>query len=543
MIYSSAAKPYDRENASHNVMSQLPLKRYFKSIIRWWWLILLSTAIATISSYVANSQKPRIFQTTTTLMVGQVGGRNRADFTLRRRLAESYAEIARQEPVLQATVESLELGGDWQNLLWQVDSYHIPDTQLFSVSVQNASPQVAVAIADEIAQQLILQSPATSRNDFLLNRGQFVQDQLDNIEGQIQSAQADMEELEVELKTTRSASKIEDIQTKISDLKALISQWQNNYRTLVDFLEVRDDPDYLSIIETAQLPSTPISPDVKTNVPLATAVGFMLAVGAALLLEYLDDTIKTAPELGTGFGLNVLGNISRISSHEEKDKLLLAYNPFSPLAEAYKSVCNNLEFTAINQPVNTIAITSANSGEGKSSTVANLGVSMAMANLRTIIVDADLRRPSLHKIFSLPNTSGLSDLFLSKEVELENYLQKTNVDNLQVLTSGPLPFNTSELLGSQRMVTLLPKLQQSADVILFDTPPVLAVTDGINLGRQVDGVVLVVCAERTRCKDIQDAIRRLQAVKVNILGGLLNQTSGKSTNQGFTPKALEIEEG
>ena len=210
-----------------------------------------------------------------------------------------------------------------------------------------------------------------------------------------------------------------------------------------------------------------------------------------------------------------------------KDKLITTHNPFSPVSESYRILRTNLQFMTIDQSIKSLMITSANPGEGKSITAANLGVIMAQADLKTIIVDADLRRPTMHKIFQISNLEGLTDLLRSPDVEISNHLKDTGIENLQVITSGPLPPNPSEMLSSQRMIEFLQRLKEKADIIIFDSPPVLAVTDATVLSSRADGVILVAQAKRTRRDATKQVINRLDHVGANVLGCVLNQVSGK----------------
>jgi non-specific protein-tyrosine kinase len=182
---------------------------------------------------------------------------------------------------------------------------------------------------------------------------------------------------------------------------------------------------------------------------------------------------------------------------------------------------------AVDQPARSIMVTSPNPGEGKSLTAANLGVIMAQSNLRTVIVDTDLRQPVMHKIFRVSNLEGVTDWLRSPQLDLNSQLKDTGIENLKIITSGPLPPNSAEMLGSQRMAELVQRLKEMADVIIFDSSPVLAVTDAAILSSRVDGVVLVAHAKRTRRDAIKQTVRRLNQVGANILGGVLNQVPGK----------------
>jgi succinoglycan biosynthesis transport protein ExoP len=515
----------------------MELVQYAKRVIRWWWLIVLCTGIAGAASYVATSRQPHIYQTTATIMVGQVfrkANPTGADFTTVEQLAESYAQIAVRQPILQGAIDNLGLEMGWQDLKWRVNAVPIPRTQLLAITVRDTSPERAVALANEVAYQLILQSPSSPDNKARQERSAFVQSQLDDLEARIDKAQSQVKELEVELETAFSARQIQELQSEIASLEALINTWQVNYSNLLTFLEGGESPNYLTIIEPAQISTVPVSPNVKLNVALAAAVGFALAFGAALVLEYLDDTIKSPEDASVSLGLTTLGGISRMKGKDYKGKLITSHGPYSPTVEGYRLVRTNIQFAAVDRPVKCIVITSPNPGVGKSLTVANLGIAMAQANLRTIVVDTDLRIPSIHKIFQISNSEGLTDLLRSPELEIgKRYLKDTGVENLQVITSGPLPPNSAEMLGSKRMADLIQRLGEMADMIIFDTPPALAVTDAAVLSRRADGVILVIEAGKSRRDITRQAVDRLNQTGANVLGVVVNRVPDRHTQYHY----------
>jgi len=192
--------------------------RRFKTIVRWWWLAVLSVVIAAGVSYYFSMQEPRIYQTTTTLMVGQAIQKinpGNQDFYMAEQLGMAYAQMVTREPILQATIDSLKLEMNWRALGWQVSAWQVPQTQILQVSVTDTSPERAALIADEIAYQLVLQTPTSPQNVARQQRGQFVQDQLDDLEGRIQAAQDKMLELETELDAALSANQIKNLQGEI----------------------------------------------------------------------------------------------------------------------------------------------------------------------------------------------------------------------------------------------------------------------------------------------------------------------------------------
>ena len=213
--------------------------------------------------------------------------------------------------------------------------------------------------------------------------------------------------------------------------------------------------------------------------------------------------------------------------------LITLTDPRSPAAEAYRTLRTNVYFAGLNHSIHTLLVTTVAPLEGKSTTVANLAVSMAQGDKRTILVDADLRRPALHTLFGLNNDKGLTSLFMNAKGPIEPAYKDVGVPNLRVLTSGPLPPNPAEVLGSQRMLDVIETLKQAADIVLFDAPPVIAVTDATVLGTRVDGVVLVVDAGQTRREHAKRAKEQLEKLNIRIVGAVLNGASIDSTLGGY----------
>lgn len=199
--------------------------------------------------------------------------------------------------------------------------------------------------------------------------------------------------------------------------------------------------------------------------------------------------------------------------------LITHTNRKSPVSEAYRTLRTNIQFSSIDQKVKTMVVTSANMGEGKTTTVSNLAETFAQAGNRVLIVDADLRRPRVHKLFNLENQEGLTNLLVGQK-DLKKVI-RTSGSEVHVITSGPVPPNPSELLGSQKMKEFVQLLSEHYDIVLFDTPPVNAVTDAAILSTFVDGVVLAVASGRTDIEGGKRAMKSLQAVNANLLGAVM----------------------
>ena len=213
--------------------------------------------------------------------------------------------------------------------------------------------------------------------------------------------------------------------------------------------------------------------------------------------------------------------------------LITLTNPRSPVSEAYRTLRTNLEFFSLDEPVRTLVVTSPGAKDGKSTVLANLAVALAQGGKRVILVDCDLRRPTQHTMFGLDNATGLTTMMLDEAAQSKPPLRETPVDGLRVLTAGPLPPNPAELLGSRRMKETLAALLKKADVLLFDAPPVLAVTDALVLAVRTDGVLLVVKAGGTTREHVEQAKERLERVNARIVGAVLNNAPTDAMLQGY----------
>jgi capsular exopolysaccharide synthesis family protein len=217
--------------------------------------------------------------------------------------------------------------------------------------------------------------------------------------------------------------------------------------------------------------------------------------------------------------------------NEKLDELITVSEPRSPISEAYRTLRTNLDFAGLDQALETLVVTSAGVGEGKSTTLANLAVVSAQTGRKVILVDADLRRPTLHQAFGLDNETGLTTVMMDEKALASPPLQDTEIEGLSVLTSGPLPPNPADLMGSRRMEEVIAALSEHADQTLFDTPPVVAVTDAAVLATKVDGVLLVIGAGKTRREYARTAVQRLEQINARLVGVVLTNVQ---LGAGFT---------
>jgi capsular exopolysaccharide synthesis family protein len=211
-----------------------------------------------------------------------------------------------------------------------------------------------------------------------------------------------------------------------------------------------------------------------------------------------------------------------MAKNDRSERLVTLTNPRSPVSEAYRTLRTNLEFSSLDKPIKTMVVTSPGPEEGKSTTLANLAITLAQAEKRVVLVDCDLRRPSLHEIFGVNNGVGLTTMMVDDSVMKAPPLVDTEVEGLRLLPSGPLPPNPSELVGSRRMGEIIAILTEQADIVLFDAPPIIAVTDAAVLASRVDAVLLVIKGGATKRDHAQKATALLEKVNAHLVGAVLN---------------------
>ncbi|WP_081818916.1 polysaccharide biosynthesis tyrosine autokinase [Arthrobacter sp. UNC362MFTsu5.1] len=287
-------------------------------------------------------------------------------------------------------------------------------------------------------------------------------------------------------------------------------------------------PISLSVITPATAPTAPSAPNTKLNILLGLMAGLILGLGLSLLRSILDTRIKGEPDLRNVTDAPLLGRIA-FEADAQKKPLLTQAAIQSPRAESFRQLRTNLQFANVAGHAKTFVVTSSLPGEGKSTTATNLAIALSEAGQSVCLVDADLRRPMVGEYLGLERNAGLTTALLGA-ADINDLLQPWGQDNLYVLTSGQIPPNPSELLGSEEMKILLSRLEQAFDTIVVDAPPLLPVTDAAVLSQHAGGVVVVVGAQKTRTQDLQKALETLNLVDAKVLGVVLNRLQMKSTD-------------
>ena len=498
----------------------MDLQRQIAIVRAWFPLLVVSVLLAAGAAFLVSSQLPKAYEAKATLIVGQSLSGVNPDYTqllVSQRLSTTYATVATTRPIVDAVIAQLGLGGTSDNLLSHVRADATLDSTLLTITDQDADPARAAAIANAMAEQLISASPAIQGRQAAFQAS--IDADLQATQDQIKETQAKVETLSG--LTVRTAAQDADLAT----LEGRLVSLRATYATLLSFAS-SNNSNLLSVVEPAVAPTAPVSPRPLLNTLLAAVLGLLIAAGIAVVSEYLNDAIKDSDDVQEVAGLSTLGTIARMKGDRARSeiyRLAALLYPRSSAAEAYRALRTNIEFAAVDAPIRTLLVTSSIPGEGKTITASNLAVVFAQAGRRVLLVDADLRKPGVHVVFDLPNAHGLTTLLRSDAVSLDAIAKATEQENLRILTTGPLPPNPAELLGSLRMGTVLERLKASGDLVIFDSPPLQAVTDSAILSSFVDRTLFVIDARHSRRRTVRLAREALARAGANVVGAVLNR--------------------
>ena len=436
--------------------------------------------------------------------------------------------------------------------------------QLQSVRYISAEQNLQNRI-DEAQQQIaILQnqineiSSATVENQLL-----SVQTQIDDLQNQVTALNVEITKIDPENATDEEISMLADYQAQLDQLTPVLSLYQQIYTNLVvlktpaqgntstttqldqlrttlelyqqiyissigsletlRLTRAQNTPNVVQV-ESAVTPSSPISPKPMQSALLAGGIGLLVTAGIAFLVEFLDDTIKTPDEVKEILQLPVIGLIGELRKKTKEEKIgnYVAYHPRSPVSEAFRALRTNLEYSSIDKPLRSILVTSAGESEGKTTVATNLAIVLAQSGKKVLLLDSDMRRPNVHAQFNIHNRVGLSDLVRGK-LTVDNVIRVLpEIKNLYIITSGGLPPNPAELLGSERMRTILEEMKSIYDIIVLDSPPML-VSDAQIMSTRTDGVIYVIVPGNTHSVAAKRPLEELMRINANLLGVVMNR--------------------
>lgn len=398
-----------------------------------------------------------------------------------------------------------------------------PQTNLLYMAVEDTDPKRAAMIANAMAAQYARVNRSINAAE-IQNAGRELSYRLRDTQEDILALQGLLDRKSPKLSTATRRNAKARLKLALGVYQMLANKQEQ--------LKISEsiEPGEATIVQPARTPDTPVRPRPLRNALLGLLLGMSLGAAMAFTGEYLDNTLKTPDDCERAFGLSVLGEVPRQErdgangqSADPTPRLAVTPAARTPVAEAYRALRTSLSYLNHDGQVRTILVTSANPGEGKSSVTANLSAALANAGYSVMAIDADLRNPRLHGVFGVKDSQGLTDVLVGR-AEPEEVIRESGDDGLKVITCGPMPPNPSELLNSARMQDLIERVRQSADFVVIDSAPVLAVTDCAVLAPKVDGVLVVAEAGVTTREDAKRMVETLANDRVRLLGVVLNKT-------------------
>jgi len=441
------------------------------------------------------------------------------------RYATTESSLQTQVEQVQKQISSLQ--GDISKISQENIQEQLDQIQAQIVPLQTESTNLQKEISVLETQNASYRLPTLEQKDQIANNNALIIEKKNRL-AQIQPLITQYQQVYSNLLVLgQSGNNGTQSSIQLNQLQSTLNVYQQLYLNLLSSLETvrlsrMQNTPTVTQIEPAKLPENPVSPRPLNNAAMAGAVGLMLAAGVIFLIEYLDDTIKS-PEQAEQLGISVLGYIAEMPKPKVDDHgLYVASQPRSPVAEAFRSLRTNLEYSSIDHPLQTILVTSSGPGEGKSTIAANLSAIIAQGGKQVSLLDGDLRRPSVHRFFGITNRAGLTDVFRDhNNIDMvKNPWEGDN--NISVITSGSLPPNPTELLGSEKMTKILDHLKSQNNIVIIDSPPSI-VTDPQILSTKVDGVIIVVWPGHSQLSGVRATVEQMSRVGANVVGLIFNR--------------------
>lgn len=500
--------------------TQVNLQDYLSVLrVRKWTIVLVTLNVTALAVVFSLMQTP-LYTASARVLVEPITGETTTFNPLQPVDIQTQVELISSESVAAVVRDDLELEGSLSSILGGLSVSPQGETQVINISYTSTKPGAAQELAQAFADSYL---------DF--RRSQALEDVLAEEEAVRETVQSASEQLSAITEDLALAERSGDdalaasLETQRSVLIARLGVLQQQ---LDDAQSERSrSSDAGQVIEPAVLPSVPSSPAHTRNAVLAFILGAALGVGLAFLRERLDDRFKDRSDLEKAVEAPVLATVPKYPAPKKDQSPLVSLSQTSIGAvEAYRSLRTNLQFITSQRGIKSVVVTSPSESEGKSATTANLGVLLAQAGRRVILVSSDLRRPTLGGYFGLQegveDEQGLSSWLASDREDPWDIIKDPGIPNLRVIPSGPLPPNPAELLTSPRLEALIRLLETNTDLVLFDSPPVLVVADAAELASVLGGSILVVNAGSTHKSATVHARQELERVGGSLIGAVLN---------------------
>jgi non-specific protein-tyrosine kinase len=499
-------------------------QRLRKLVRRWAIPVALITIVGVVVAYAITRRMTPIYEAQATVLVvagPQQAGANTGVALNNDQVTTTAASLMTEPPILQRVINELKLNTTTDLLSRLVTATPITNAQLVNVTVQDPSPVMATRIANTLSSDFVDQ--ITQQNTQRINAAGAA------LEAQITALTATLNNQENQL--ARAQARNQDttaLTAEIANNSSLLTTLTANYGTFK--ATQAQNLETVSIAAPAAQPAQPASPKLLLNLALGLVAGLLVALGIAALAEYLDQGLASEEDVRERLGLPCLAIIPRFNSRPGRRTDPRDQRHEERARESYRRLRTNLLFTELDSPLQSIVITSARPGEGKTRTASNLAVSLASSEKTVLLVDADMHRPNQHRIFNKPIIQGLSEMLLAASQDgfpVLNERHETMYANLSVLTSGVLPPNPSELLASRRTKFVIHGLEKQRDLLIIDTPPAQALTDALSVAALSSGVILVVESGKTNAAQAQAAIDELRNVGAKVLGVVLNKAKDR----------------
>ncbi len=494
-----------------------------RKLVRKWTLPVIALAlIGAVAAYVVSKSMTKEYQATGTVLVlaGPQQSNSNGVSLNADEATSTAARLLAEPPLLQTVINDLHLHENTGSLGAVLTVTPEPSTELVDVSVTDPSPQRAAQIANGLMSSFASEIQASNQQR-IRQAGAALEAQISQVESTLSTEQA-------QLASAKRGSDTSALTSAISSNQALLTQLNLSLGS-VEATQAQTQ-ETVSVASPATPPLVPSSPRTSSNTALGGGAGLLIGLGLAALVEFLDQGLRDADDVRRLIGLPCLAVIPRFDPTAKTPR---GQRSIEAATEAYRRLRTNLTFANPDQPLRSIVLTSASTGEGKTRTAANLAVSMASSDKRILLVDADLRRPSQHRLFSQPLDDGLSDMILAVTPNSLNGSHATRYPGLSLLTCGTIPPNPSELLASRRATSLLQIFERDHDVVVFDTPPADAVTDPLIVAAHASATVLVIEAGKTKADQVNHVIDSLRDVGAKVAGVVLNKATGRSMSRYY----------
>jgi len=533
-----------------NFDEMIDFKKYLFLLLHWAWLIVLAAVLAGGTAFFISKQMTPVYATTTELLVIEGSSDRPAifqDVYTSERLTHTYSDLLTNQDILQEVIDLLMLHSETEVrkvltkprkemievLEEMIEVTPIRETQLIAVTVEGKNPSLIAEIANTVVSVFTDRIRAIQEERYSESI-ESLSTQMKDIEEVLQDIQNQIEILEITtaaLTPEAGTGTVQPYNAEKENLEAQAVQYQQIYAELLTSYEqtrLAETQSSANIVQVnvATPPLKSIKPNLLLNTLIAAAAAAMLAAGFVFAINSLNDVIETPEQVESVLGLPVLGVIFE---HKNNSGVISQDQPHSSISEVFRSLRTNVQSFNLGEELKTLLVTSPSLGSGKSLISSNLAVIFAQSGKHIILADLDLRRPSVHKNLNLSNDTGITSVLLKPKRSLNKLLNKTATENLTVITSGDLPPNPSELLGSQRMNQLVEELKQKADLVIFDAPPVLPVADAVVMASLVDGVLLVLEPGETTITAARQTVKSLRRVNAKIIGVVFNKVKSKGS--------------